>query len=82
MQLRVEDPPRDTAPALRPDASVQKRSPQAVVADDQQVCKVRLLLLGKGVVSVHRIERPLAARSDEDQQSWRGAQDPGDARLR
>jgi hypothetical protein len=33
--------------------------------DDQQARKVRLLLLGKGVVSAHRIERPLAARLDE-----------------
>jgi hypothetical protein len=35
--------------------------------DDQQARKVRLLLLGKGVVSAHRIERPFAARSDDRQ---------------
>jgi hypothetical protein len=33
--------------------------------DDQQARGVRLLLLGKGVVSAHRIERPFAARLDE-----------------
>jgi len=32
--------------------------------DDQRARKVRLLLLGKGVVSAHRIERPVAARLD------------------
>ena len=44
-------------------------------SDDQQACKVTLLLLGKGVVPAHRIERPFAARLDETEQRPRG--DPG-----
>jgi hypothetical protein len=36
--------------------------------DDEQERRVRLLLLGKGAVLVHRFERPLAAEMDEVQQ--------------
>jgi hypothetical protein len=39
--------------------------PETPAPDDQQARKVRPLLLGKGVVSAHRIERPVAARLDE-----------------
>jgi hypothetical protein len=37
--------------------------------DDEQARRVRLLLLGKGAVSARRLERPLAAGMDDDQQS-------------
>jgi hypothetical protein len=40
--------------------------------DDEQARRVRLLLHGKGVVSAHRIERPLAAGMDDEQQSPSG----------
>jgi hypothetical protein len=36
--------------------------------DDEQARRVRLLLLGKGAVSAHRIERPFAAGMDETEQ--------------
>jgi hypothetical protein len=42
----------------------------------------RLLLLGKGAVLAHRLDRPLAAESDDDQQPWPGAWGHRDARLR
>ena len=48
---------------------------EAPAVDDQQARKVRHLLLGKGAVSAHRIERPFAARLDESEQ--RPTRDPG-----
>jgi hypothetical protein len=42
--------------------------PLTAELDDEQARRVRLLLLGKGVVSAHRIERPFAARLDESEQ--------------
>lgn len=42
--------------------------PQTLAADDEQAHSVRLHLLGKGAVSAHRIDRPLAARLDEYEQ--------------
>jgi hypothetical protein len=50
--------------------------------DDQQARKVRRLPLGKGVVSAHRIERPFAARLDEEQKSSRVGRSDRDRRLR
>jgi hypothetical protein len=37
-----------------------RRARQTLAPDDEQARRVRLLLLGKGVVSAHRIERPFA----------------------
>jgi len=45
-------------------------------ADDQQARRVRLPLLGKGAVSAHPFEHPLAAQMDETEQS------PGARRAR
>ena len=41
----------------------------ALDSDDEEERRARLLLLGKGAVLAHRIERPLAAEMDDDQQS-------------
>jgi hypothetical protein len=38
-------------------------------SDEDQARSGRLLLLGKGAVLAHRLARPLAAESDEHQQS-------------
>ena len=40
---------------------------------DDQKRTGRLLLLGKGAVPAHRLARPLAAESDDDEQSGRRA---------
>jgi hypothetical protein len=64
-----------------PIASVCMAEPETPAPDDQQARKVRPLLLGKGVVSAHRIERPFAARLDDDQQSDAGARRHRDERL-
>jgi hypothetical protein len=37
--------------------------------DDNQERRARLLLLAKGAALAHRLARPLAAESDDDQQS-------------
>jgi hypothetical protein len=50
---------------LATDAVVSGDIGEMPATDDQRARKVKLLLLGKGVVSAHRIERPLAARLDE-----------------
>jgi hypothetical protein len=47
--------------------------------DDDQERRGRLLFLGKGAVVADRSARPLAAESDDDQQSWRGARRHRDA---
>jgi hypothetical protein len=57
------------AAALKRRARARRRGDDVPTLDDQQARKVRLLLLGKGVVSAHRIERPFAARLDDEQQS-------------
>ena len=44
-----------------------------IAGDDEQEHGTRLLLSGKGTVLAHRLARPLAAESDDDQQSWREA---------
>jgi hypothetical protein len=38
--------------------------------DDEEECRVRLLLLGKAAVLAHGFERPLAAEMDEWQQRY------------
>ena len=78
--IKAHAPPQaDTQRAPGPAKRVSASAPMTVASDDQQARKVRLLLLGKGVVSAHRIERPLAARLDEYEQ--RPASDAGrDAR--
>ena len=52
-------------------ARVSERILQTPAADDQQTRKVRLLLPAKGVVSAHRLERPLTAELDDEEQSAR-----------
>jgi hypothetical protein len=41
----------------------------ALARDDDQERREKLLLLGKGAVLAHRLAHPLAAESDDDQQS-------------
>jgi hypothetical protein len=50
--------------SLREGSERVGRLSRALAQDDQQARKVRLLRLGKGVVSAHRIERRFAARLD------------------
>jgi hypothetical protein len=58
-----------SSPLLPSKASERVGCPDETIAlDDQEARKVRLLLLGKGVVSAPRIERPFAARLDDKQQ--------------
>jgi hypothetical protein len=47
--------------------------------DDQQARRVRLPLLGKGAVSAHRFEHPLAAEMDESEQRPRRGAGEGTA---
>jgi hypothetical protein len=42
---------------------------RAFAADDDQEYRGRVLLLGKGALFAHRLARPLAAESDDDEQS-------------
>jgi hypothetical protein len=58
-------------------AAARKASTSAVrsgatAPDDEQARRVILLLLGNGAVLAHRLAHPLAAESDDDQQSRRG----------
>ena len=71
-----------TRACFRVDGVLSSEVVRTLAPDDQQARKVRRLLLGKGVVSAHRTERPFAARLDDDQQSSRGARRDRDARLR
>jgi hypothetical protein len=50
-------------------ASVAQAERQATGTDEEQECRVTLLLLGNGAVLAHRFRRPLAAETDDDQQS-------------
>jgi hypothetical protein len=49
-------------PAAHGNCGGESLTPLTLARDDQQARKVRL---GKGVVSAHRIERPLAVEMDE-----------------
>jgi hypothetical protein len=80
LRLRVRSPRRAAAsvrgssgPRASPDsrsrldASVSADVRETPAADDDQEHRVRLLLLGKGAVFAHRLERSLAAPLDESE---------------
>jgi hypothetical protein len=50
-------------------AGVFGRRSHVLARDDEEERRVRLLLPGKAAVLAHRLERPLAAEMDDDQQS-------------
>ena len=58
-------------------SALPRRSPW----DEEQARRVRLLLLGKGVVSAHRFDCPLAARLDETEQPVLARRGGGEAAL-
>ena len=60
---------RDAPHCPRPDAVVSANAYETPAGDDQQARTVRLPLLGKGAVSAHPFEHPLAAQMD-DKQHW------------
>ena len=59
---RKRTPP---APAFGTRAGASAVKSAATALDDDEVRRVRLLLLGKAAVLAHRYERPLAAEMDE-----------------